>query len=388
VLRVAIIFAVVLLIFAPFNLIAVRALTRLHPRRRRIVWGLLIACNLMWLFFPILNARTPFSRVVRAVLGPPWFAWQCFAIVYCALLLLIALAYVGRASARRIRGDGLKPVLHVPFARFARWPSRVFLWTTIIGGIAGLYQALVPLRVERVPIALRDLPPALEGRRIALVADLHVGLFTRPSRLTKIFATANALRPDAVLVAGDSVDDDPVFVPKLIDGMRPLDPSTPLFAVLGNHEMYGAPAEFIARMRGTRVRLLINEGADVRGLWIAGLSDYAAQTPALRPDMAAALRGRPPGAFAVALAHQPKAFADARRHGVALTLCAHTHGGQFGFRPLRWSLAGLFLPYHMGLYEVDGAQLYINTGTGYWLLPFRLGMTPEITLIELHRAPR
>ena len=62
-----------------------------------------------------------------------------------------------------------------------------------------------------------------------------------------------------------------------------------------------------------------------------------------------------------------------------------------GFRPrstLRWSLAGLFLRYHMGLYDVGGAQLYVNTGTGFWLLPFRLGMTPEITLIELRRAPR
>ena len=64
------------------------------------------------------------------------------------------------------------------------------------------------------------------------------------------------------------------------------------------------------------------------------------------------------------------------------------HGGQCGFRPLHWSLAGLFLPYHMGLYERGGAQLYVNTGTGYWLLPWRLGMTPEITLIELRRAPR
>ncbi|MEA2325289.1 MAG: uncharacterized protein QOE68_248, partial [Thermoanaerobaculia bacterium] len=111
---------------------------------------------------------------------------------------------------------------------------------------------------------------------------------------------------------------------------------------------------------------------------------YAAQIPELRPDMPAALAGRG-GRFPVVIAHQPKAFADARRLRVGLTICAHTHGGQFGFRPLRWSLAGVFLPYHMGLYERDGSQLYVNTGTGYWLLPWRLGVTPEITLIELRR---
>ena len=95
-----------------------------------------------------------------------------------------------------------------------------------------------------------------------------------------------------MLLAGELVDDDPIYLPKLIHGMRPLGPSRPLFAVLGNHEMYGAPEEFIARIRNTRVHLLVNEGANVRGLWIAGLSDYAARTPALLPYMAAALRAK------------------------------------------------------------------------------------------------
>src|SRR5262249_39366273 len=180
----------------------------------------------------------------------------------------------------------------------------------------------------------------------------------------------------------------PSSLPNLMAGMRPPDTATPLFAVLGNHEMYGAPEEFIARIRNTRIRLLVNEGVNVRGLWLAGISDYAARTASLRPDMVAALRARPAGAFPVPISHQPRSFDEARRRGIALTLCAHTHGGQCGFRPLRWSLAGVFLPHHMGLYRVGGAQLYVNTGTGFWLLPWRLGMTPEITLIELRRAPR
>jgi predicted MPP superfamily phosphohydrolase len=85
------------------------------------------------------------------------------------------------------------------------------------------------------------------------------------------------------------------------------------------------------------------------------------------------------------LSHQPTIIKEARRHAVPLALCGHTHGGQLGFRPLRWSLAGLFLPYHLGLYDVPPTQLYVNTGTGYWLFPFRLGMTPEITIVELSR---
>jgi len=363
--RAVIIIAAFIALMVACNVAAVRVLTRLHPRRRRTVIALVVICNLMWLFLPLLNARTPLSRTLRAAFGPPWFAWQCFVIVYSLFMLLVWIARIPRRAA-----------------------SRVFLWTTIVAAVVGCWQAVVSLRVERVPVALRDLPPSLDGMKIAVLADLHVGLFTRPSRLRQFFATANALRPDVVLLAGDLVDDDPVYLPKLIDGLRLLDPATPLLAVLGNHEMYGAPEEFIARIRGSRVRLLVNEGANVRGLWIAGISDYAARTPSLLPDMAAALRTRPAGAFPILVSHQPRSFDEARQRGVPLTLCAHTHGGQCGFRPLHWSLAGLFLPYHMGLYDAGGAQLYVNTGTGFWLLPFRLGMTPEITLIELRRAPR
>jgi len=373
--RAALIFAIVIALFAAFNVLTVRQLARIHPRRKRIVLALALIGNLMWLFFPILNSRTDFSRWTRAVFGPPWFAWTCFAIVYSGVLFALVVAWLPFHS-------------RIDFARFARWPSRVFLWTTLVALVAGIYGALVPLTINRVPIAIDGLPPSAEGMRIALIGDLHVGLFSRPSRLRRIFSTVDGLRPDLVLLAGDLVDDDPVYAPKLLAATRFVAPGRPIVAVLGNHEMYGAPLEMIDRLRGSRVRLLVNEGMPIRGLWIAGVSDYAARLPALRPDFAAALRGCSEGLMPIAVAHQPRAFADARRLGIPLTLCAHSHGGQCGFRPLRWSLAGLFLPYHMGLYRSGHAQLFVHTGVGYWLLPWRLGITPEVVLIELHRRPR
>lgn len=377
-------FAIALAIFVPFNWIAWVGLTRIHPRRRRWTLAVIVLGNAMWPFFAILNARTDFSRLIRATLGPPWFAWQCFAIVYTALLALIAIAWL--------------PFRRQAFAIFAHATSKIFLLIVIIGGVAGYYDAVVPLRVEHVPVTVANLPPALNGTRIALLADLHVGLFTRESRLRQFFTTAQAQRPDVVVLAGDSIDDDPYFVPKLLRGAAALDPSIPLVAVLGNHEMYGEPFEVIDKLRGSRIRLLVNEGVELTqgertsrplrspSLWIAGVSDFAARDPRLEPNFDRALAGAPPGTFPIVVAHQPKAFDPARARHIALTLVGHTHGGQLGFRPLRWSLAGLFLRYHLGLYRAGGSQLYVNTGTGYWLLPFRLGMTPEITLIEL-RAP-
>ena len=373
--RILVFIAIGAAIFVPFNWVAIRLLRRIHPTWRRLITILAIAGNLVWPLIPFLNKSTAWVRVPRSILGPIWFSWTCFVVVYCALLLVLALAWI---PFRRRRA----------FAAFAHTPSRAFLWLTIAGSIVGFYQAIVPLRVEQVRIAMAGLPPELEGRRLVLLGDLHVGLFTRRSRLEKIFATSRDLRPDAILLAGDSIDDDPYFIPKLLESMRVLPQTIPTIAVLGNHEMYGNPQAVIDRLRGSRIRLLVNEGAAIRGLWIAGVSDFAAAqvAPQLAPDLGRALQGMPPNGVPIVLAHQPRVFEEVIRRRLPLALAAHTHGGQFGIRPLGWSLAGVFLPYHMGHYRREASQLYVNTGTGYWLVPFRLGMTPEITLVELTRG--
>jgi predicted MPP superfamily phosphohydrolase len=328
---------------------------------------------------PAAPVFTDFSRWTRAILGPLWFGWTSFAILYSALVVLVLLAWIPFRQ-------------RTPFAQFARWPSRLFLWIVIVGSLVGWYQALVPLRVERVVIPVDALPPSLEGTRIALVGDLHVGLFTRPSRLEQIFATTAAEKPAVVLIAGDMIDDDPHFIPKLLGGAGTLPDSIPLLGVFGNHEMYGRPAGVVETLRGSRLRLLVNEGFAIGDLWIAGLSDPAAREmqapPQFLPDLDKALAGKRSGSVSVLLVHQPKpeTVDGARRRNVPLMVSAHTHGGQLGFRPLGISLAGLFLRYHMGHYDLSPTQLYINTGTGYWLLPFRLGMTPEITILELRRS--
>jgi uncharacterized protein len=359
-------FLIAIGVLAPFTIVSVVTLLRLHPKRRASILTIAILGNLMWLFFPLLRAMTPFSRLTRALLGPPWFAWTCFAILYSAVMLLIV--WTPR--------------------EFRHWTSRAFIVVTVAASIAGFYDAIVPLRVARVPIFIEGLPAEAEGMKIALMADLHVGLFTRRSRLRQFFETTRALQPDAVILAGDLIDDDPYFVPKLLEATAFLDPSTPLLGVLGNHEMYGDPDRTIASLRGSRIHLLVNEGTEIRELWFAGISDFAAQRSDLKPDIGKALSGAPPHAMPVILAHQPKAFDEARIRKIPLTLVAHTHGGQLGIRPLGWSLAAVFLPYDMGLFRRGTSQLFVNTGTGFWLVPFRLGMTGEITLIELHAADR
>ncbi|HXI11697.1 MAG TPA: metallophosphoesterase [Thermoanaerobaculia bacterium] len=376
------VFFLIVAAFALFNFVTIRSLLAFHPRWRSLIIVTAVAGNLVWPLLPfILSARTnPYIRLVRATLGPIWFSWLIVVFVYSAFVAIMSIIWIVAARRRR-------------FVDFSRRSSIAWLAVLVLLALIGVYHALVPLRVERVTVAIRNLDPQLVGYRVALLSDLHVGLFTRPSRLTRTAETVRAERPAIVAIAGDFIDDDPFFVPKLLKGLSSIPSDIPIVAALGNHEMYGNPEEVIRGMAGSRVELLVNRGKEVgRGsakLWVAGLSDFAAAAggrrarPGLAPDLDKAMAGSAPNAPTILLAHQPDAFTLARRRGIALTIAGHTHGGQFGIRAIRWSLAGVFLPFDMGLYRREDSQLYITTGAGYWLVPFRLGMSPEVVILTL-----
>lgn len=376
---------IALAIFVPLNFVTIRTLLRLHPRGRKLIIAAAAAGNLCWFLLPyIFSVNSHLSRLLRALFGPPWFAWLLFTLVY-SLFLVVAVACW---SVRRRR---------YTFADVAREPSIIALVAVAFVAVAGAYCALVPLEIVPQKIVLADLPAELHGFRIALLSDLHVGEFTRRSRLRAIGEAVTRLQPDVIMISGDFLDDDPEYVPKFLELVSAMPARSPLLVVLGNHEMYGAPQEVIRRLRNTAVRLLVNEGIAIRRgeglLWVAGLSDYGATTRSetlrhLLPDVRRALDGKPAAAFPIVLAHQPKAFSDAIANGVALTLCGHTHGGQFGSRRFGWTLADVFLDRHMGLYRSGNFQMYINVGTGYWLVPSRFGLPPEITDITLARESR
>jgi len=227
-----------------------------------------------------------------------------------------------------------------------------------------------------------------------MVSDLHVGHFTRPSRLKAFSLAAQKHEPDLFVVCGDITDDDPHYLPKFLRGLEALDPFLPAIGVLGNHDVYANPEKTLHVLDDSRLQMLVNEGMEIkRGnavLWLAGVGDQGARRfgkwGSVAPDFDKALEGKPEGAPVILLAHQPQGFLDALERKVDLTLSGHTHGGQFGFRFWDWSLAKPFMKYHMGHFREGDSQLYVSTGTGYWGVPIRFGLPPEVTVIELHRG--
>lgn len=264
-------------------------------------------------------------------------------------------------------------------------------------GIAGWIGSRL-LVTRRLIATLPDLPVGLEGLRIVQLSDLHVGPHTSRRHLARVRAAIRAAAPDLIVFTGDQVDDFPRDTEPFARAFSDLEAPLGVFAVAGNHDVYARWGAVRAGLERAGQRVLVNEAVELRragsSLWLAGTGDPAGRGFAMgrggeaAPDLEATFANVPPGAFVVALAHNPVLWPALAERDVALTLSGHTHHGQLSVPHLSWSLASVFLEHAMGGYEADGALLYINPGTNYWGLPFRIGALPEVTVIELRPGKR
>jgi predicted MPP superfamily phosphohydrolase len=261
----------------------------------------------------------------------------------------------------------------------------------LIAGYLGSRQ----LVVREVDASIPDLPAEFDGLSIAQVSDLHVGPHTSRHFLDRVVSTIRSLAPDVIAVTGDLVDDRAEDVESYASTIGKLEAPLGVFMIAGNHDVYAGWDSVETRLRSdVRARLLLNEAHIIRRgdatLVLAGTGDPAGgrrgQSRAA-PDVDRTLAGAPNGATVIALAHNPALWPALAKRGVALTLSGHTHWGQFALPSLGWSLASPFLTHAMGAYRDEGSLLYINPGTGYWGIPFRIGALPEVTLVRLRRAP-
>lgn len=271
--------------------------------------------------------------------------------------------------------------------RWALGVGAVVLAGLALAGYAGARR----LVVRHLDVRVDDLPPGLEGMRIAQVSDLHVGPHTSRRHLARVAAAVREARPDLIAVTGDQVDDHARDVEPFAEAFRGLSAPLGVFAIPGNHDVYaGWPAvhEGLAAMG---IGVLVNRAVPLERngarFWVAGTGDPAGRrgTP-VAPDIERTLAAVPPGEFTLALAHNPALWPALAERGVELTLSGHTHYGQIAIPRLGWSLASAFLEHSMGQYRRDGSQLYINPGTNYWGIPFRLGTPPEVTVLILRRG--
>ncbi|HXS73681.1 MAG TPA: metallophosphoesterase [Rhodanobacteraceae bacterium] len=227
--------------------------------------------------------------------------------------------------------------------------------------------------------------PAPIDLNIALVADVHVGLFTRPDKLRQMVRKLNAMHVDLVLFAGDLTYDPPRDLRAALSPLREL--NKPMYAVLGNHDVQlpGPPLEqrIRAALAGAPVIFTEHRVLDFPNFRLAGLYDY--WTGLDNADFLRALPGDKP---LLVLMHQPHSLRKLRGVHFALAMAGHTHGGQVS---LPWITAYVFRKdrdeiYIDGLYDTPAGMLFVTRGVGITGSPVRLDCPSTIDLLELRRT--
>jgi predicted MPP superfamily phosphohydrolase len=238
-------------------------------------------------------------------------------------------------------------------------------------------------------VALPGLPPDLDGLRIALVSDLHVGTFTNGQTVKRVVEATSRLDADLVLLPGDLINNALAALSDALDAVSNIQSRHGSYLCVGNHDLIEDGVEFVRRVKA-RIPLLINESRiiPIRGQRIQLLGLPWNRDEILIADSVRQLaRQIAPDAFPILLAHHPHAFDAAAEVGIPLTVSGHTHGGQLmlsdsvGFGPLMYR-------YWSGLYRKrahNGASLVVSNGVGNWF-PIRSRAPAEIIDLTLRTA--
>jgi predicted MPP superfamily phosphohydrolase len=280
------------------------------------------------------------------------------------------------------RGLAWQKRLRIAFITVLLFVSGIVCW--------GFFIEPNRLVVRRETLESENWPSRLDGLKIAVLSDLHVGSPYIDERKVRLIAErTNELQPDLIVILGDYMASNrhgshrvepEVFAPILKDLHAPFG----VYSVLGNHDWWYKGTKVRRALEDNGIKVLENESVniDVRGepLWLVGLGDLWTRPQHIEQTIAQV----PEGATIVALTHNPDIFPQVPSR-VNLLLAGHTHGGQ-----VRFPLIGSVVEssrygerYEKGHVSENGHDLFVTTGIGTSIAPVRFGVPPEIVLLEI-----
>lgn len=277
-----------------------------------------------------------------------------------------------------------------------------------LGLLHGIFIGKYNFRVIKQSLAFNDLPTAFDGFKILQISDIHSGSFDNPEKINYAVDLINEQNADVIVFTGDIVNALANEMHPWIETFNRIKaPAHGKYSILGNHD-YGEYLTWNSQEekrnnftaikdlhRQIDFKLMLNEHAFLKKgsdrIALIGVENWGVNFKQAG-DLTKASAGLGKDDFKVLLSHDPSHWEnEVKRHAnhYQLTLSGHTHGFQFGIEIpgiIKWSPVQYVYKQWAGLYQDFGRYIYVNRGLGFHAYPGRVGIWPEITVIELKKA--
>ncbi len=382
------------------------------PRTKTIIytiyWGISIFALLIFLFFVLTDPATVPQKVrtylFATVVG--LFMGKLISVVFFlvddvrrVIQWISGKLFFKDTEGEQLTDDGISR------SAFLSWMG-LAAGSTLFGSLVYGFSNKYNYDVRKLKLSFDNLPASFKGLKIVHISDIHSGSFTNKQAVMKGVNRIMAAQPDIILFSGDLVNDRSTEMEEYLDVFSQLKAPLGVYSIFGNHD-YGDyvswPYNGISKQQNllnlTKVhadlgwRLLMNEhvvleknGEQIALLGIENWSNKARFPKHGKMDLAYAGAEKYP--FKILMSHDPSHWEEqvqSQYPDIDLTLSGHTHGMQFGIEVpgFHWSPVQYVYKQWAGLYEQGKQKLYVNRGFGFIGYPGRVGILPEITVIEL-----
>ncbi len=300
--------------------------------------------------------------------------------------------------------DFVQEQRNITRSAFLSWTGLVLgggFFTTLMYGFTNKYN----YQLRKIRLSFNNLPKAFKGLKIVQISDIHSGSFNDKAAVERGVDMVLKANPDLILFTGDLINDRATEMHDYMDVFSRIKAPMGVYSILGNHD-YGdyvswpnsqAKRENLEHLKQVHAqldwRLLLDEHVVLEKnneqIALLGIQNWSAfgRFPKYG-SMEKAYPGTEKYPFKILMSHDPShwdAEVRVKYPDIDLMLSGHTHGMQFGVENpyFKWSPVQWFYKEWAGLYEAGKQKLYVNRGYGFIGYPGRVGILPEITLIEL-----
>lgn len=274
----------------------------------------------------------------------------------------------------------------------------------------GMYKGKYNYKVIKHSLHFEDLPEAFDGYRITHISDIHSGSFDNRSEIEHAVNMIKEQRSDAIMFTGDLVNNKSSEMLPWKELFAELKANDGVYSVLGNHDYgdyidWNSTAEkkqnleeLILLQKEMGYDLLLNEHRFIerngQRIAVVGCENWGKGGFKKSGDLKKAADGIHPDDFKILMTHDPSHWDEvviSDDYHYHLTLSGHTHGMQFGIEIpgwIKWSPIKYRYRHWAGVYKEMGQFINVNRGFGYLGFPGRVGIWPEITVIELKKGPK